>query len=142
MPATNSADDPIVSEKGVTERLNSKTDDHAWKMAPLTDEIHDAHDLHDAIEKKTDFAHDIDHVAQLGLGNSDELQKKIVRALDTWMLPQLWILYLFNYLNRTNVAQARLNTFDEDLGLQDGDYQVCSRKTFASWTWVVGLTMH
>lgn len=33
---------------------------------------------------------------------------------------------MLNYLNRTNIAQARLNTFDEDLNLKDGDYQVCS----------------
>jgi hypothetical protein len=67
---------------------------------------------------------DINRVAELNMPDAEALQKLIVRRLDTWMLPQLWILYMLNYLNRTNIAQARLNTFDQDLGLVDGDYQV------------------
>lgn len=77
------------------------------------------------VQEKTEVCADINHVAQLGIDNTKELEKKIVRKLDIWMLPQLWILYMFNYLNRTNIAQARLNTFNEDLNLKDGDYQVC-----------------
>jgi hypothetical protein len=76
------------------------------------------------VQDKTEVCGDINNVAALGLANTAELEKRIVRKLDTWMLPQLWILYMFNYLNRTNIAQARLNTFDQDLNLKDGDYQV------------------
>lgn len=66
---------------------------------------------------------DINHVARLGMENTSELEKRIVRKLDIWMLPQLWILYMFNYLNRNNIAQARLSSLNEDLNLKDGDYQ-------------------
>jgi hypothetical protein len=79
-----------------------------------------------------DFCADINNVAALGFDNVAELEKKIIRRLDMFMMPQLWILYMFNYLNRTNIAQARLNTFDEDLNLQDGDYQVRRAKGVAS----------
>lgn len=115
-----SPNNPIkdVKKKGVAEELGDAiTNNMSEKAAPFTDAIHD--------EKETEFAADINHVVQLGFNNAAELEKKVVRALDTWMLPQLWILYMFNYLNRTNVAQARLNTFDEDLNLGEGDYQVC-----------------
>ena len=61
-------------------------------------------DVHD--EKRTEFATDINHVAQLGLMNTAELEKKVVRRLDMWMLPQLWILYMFNYLNRYDPKDA------------------------------------
>jgi hypothetical protein len=74
-------------------------------------------------QAKTDVCSDINHVARLGMDNTKELEKRIVRKLDLWMLPQLWILYMFNYLNRNNIAQARLNSLDEDLNLKDGDYQ-------------------
>jgi hypothetical protein len=74
--------------------------------------------------KKIEVCADINHLNDLNLDNIDELNRQVTRKLDTWMLPQVWILYLFNYLNRTNIAQARLNTFDEDLNLKDGDYQV------------------
>lgn len=75
------------------------------------------------VQEKTDASHGMSHVDALGLENREALEKKIVRRLDMTMLPQLWVLYMFNYLNRVNIAQARLNTFDEDLGLKDGDYQ-------------------
>lgn len=80
------------------------------------------------LQEKTDGRINLNHVEALGLSNQEALQKKIVRRLDMTLLPQLWILYMFNYLNRVNIAQARLNTFDEDLGLQDGDYQVRCRE--------------
>lgn len=80
--------------------------------------------LNTAAQEKVDIPLDLDHVAQLGLSNAAELEKKVKRRLDMTLMPQLWVLYMFNYLNRVNIAQARLNTFDDDLGLQDGDYQV------------------
>lgn len=117
MPSNNAADDAVVNEKGTVEHMDVKPDDETSRTAPIA-EVHD--------EKFTGFATDINHVAQLGLENTALLEKKVVRALDTWMMPQLWILYMFNYLNRTNIAQARLNTFDQDLNLGEGDYQVRS----------------
>lgn len=115
MPDTNAAKDPVVNERGAIEHTDTKTDNDMPKFAPSVD-VHD--------EKQTEFATDLNHVAQLGLANAAELEKKVVRALDTWMMPQLWILYMFNYLNRTNIAQARLNSFNQDLNLGEGDYQV------------------
>lgn len=117
MANTNSIGDAAVSERAAIHYSDTQKDNDMQKSIPSTD-VQD--------EKETEFATDINHVAQLGLANTAELEKKVVRALDTWMLPQMWILYMFNYLNRTNIAQARLNTFDQDLGLTDGDYQVCS----------------
>lgn len=32
------------------------------------------------------------------------LEKKLVRKLDMTLLPVVWILYLFNYLDRNNIA--------------------------------------
>lgn len=43
-------------------------------------------------------------IAALGIPDWEAKQKKIVRTLDMTLLPQLWILYMFNYLNRTNIA--------------------------------------
>ncbi|KAK0384640.1 hypothetical protein NLU13_8726 [Sarocladium strictum] len=98
---------------------------HEMRVANVTAPEHDASftDAKLTMGKTLEVCADINHMAELNIENADELQKQIVRKLDTWMLPQLWILYMFNYLNRTNIAQARLNTFDKDLGLVDGDYQ-------------------
>ena len=117
MSNLNNTNDVVSSEKGGVDYLDTKQADDRPESVPVTD-VHD--------EKRTEFASDINHVAQLGFANTTELEKKVVRRLDTWMLPQLWILYMFNYLNRTNIAQARLNTFNKDLNLGEGDYQVCA----------------
>ncbi|RDW68872.1 uncharacterized protein DSM5745_08632 [Aspergillus mulundensis] len=49
-------------------------------------------------------------------------EKRIVRKLDMTLVPMIFILYLFNYLDRNNIAQAKLDTFMEDLGLGGSDY--------------------
>ncbi|EJT71142.1 hypothetical protein GGTG_10402 [Gaeumannomyces tritici R3-111a-1] len=61
-------------------------------------------------------------IADLNLPDWQETERKLVRVLDWTLLPTVWILYLNNYLDRTNIAQARLNTFDEDLNLGGDDY--------------------
>ncbi|TDZ25642.1 High-affinity nicotinic acid transporter [Colletotrichum orbiculare MAFF 240422] len=45
------------------------------------------------------------------------LERKLVRKLDMTLLPVVWTLYMFNYLDRNNLAQAKLNRFEKDLGL-------------------------
>ncbi|KAL3449209.1 major facilitator superfamily domain-containing protein [Aspergillus insuetus] len=40
------------------------------------------------------------------------------------LLPVVWVLYMFNYLDRNNIAQARLNNFERDLGLEGTDFNV------------------
>ncbi|KAF7555169.1 hypothetical protein G7Z17_g2339 [Cylindrodendrum hubeiense] len=51
-------------------------------------------------------------------------EKSLVRKLDCTLLPMVWVLYLFNYLDRNNIAQARLSTFEEDLGLVGSQFNV------------------
>jgi len=94
MADTNAANDAVGNEKGGIERLDSRNDNDLPKTAPSVD-VHD--------DKRAEFATDINHVAQLGFHNAAELEKKVVRALDCWMMPQLWILYMFNYLNRYQI---------------------------------------
>lgn len=52
-------------------------------------------------EKEVQRAHSIE---ALGIPDWQAKEKRIVRTLDMTLLPQLWILYMFNYLNRTNIA--------------------------------------
>ena len=47
-----------------------------------------------------------DIVDQLGIPNWRELEKKIVRRLDLTILPTLWVLYVFNYLDRASLGQV------------------------------------
>uniref|UniRef100_A0A8H7NP80 Major facilitator superfamily (MFS) profile domain-containing protein n=1 Tax=Bionectria ochroleuca TaxID=29856 RepID=A0A8H7NP80_BIOOC len=62
-------------------------------------------------------------------------EKRIVRKLDTTLLPIVWVLYMFNYLDRNNIAhvsqsihipylQARLDKLEEDTGLVGNEFNV------------------
>lgn len=51
-------------------------------------------------------------------------EKRLVRKLDLTLVPMLWVLYLFNYLDRNNIAQARLNTFEKDPGLKGNQFNI------------------
>jgi hypothetical protein len=44
----------------------------------------------------------------------------------TWSAkPILWLMYLFNYLDRNAIVNARLNGLEEQLGLVGTQYNTC-----------------
>ncbi|KAH6686644.1 major facilitator superfamily domain-containing protein [Plectosphaerella plurivora] len=51
-------------------------------------------------------------------------ERRVVRKLDMTLLPTVWVLYMFNYLDRNNIAQARLDDFEGDLGLVGNQFNV------------------
>ncbi|KAH7313929.1 major facilitator superfamily transporter [Stachybotrys elegans] len=61
-------------------------------------------------------------IEALGIENWQELEKKLVKRLDMTLMPMLWVLYLFNYLDRASISQARLSSFEADLGLTDTQF--------------------
>lgn len=63
-----------------------------------------------------------EQIEALGIADWRMLEKKIVRRLDITLMPCLWVLYLFNYLDRAAIAQARISTLDSDLGLQGDQF--------------------
>lgn len=67
------------------------------------------------IKHKPEFIKDVEELAL----DEDRRrrEKRLVRKLDMTLLPMVWVLYMFNYLDRNNIAQARLNNFDKDLKL-------------------------
>lgn len=74
----------------------------------FADEKADAADMLDHVPtNQTDIAKEHnqqDPIASLGISDWEMKERKVVRTLDMTLLPQLWILYMFNYLNRTNIA--------------------------------------
>ena len=70
------------------------------------------------------YYRDFSPIAELNLADWKATEKSLVRRLDLTLLPTLWILYLNNYLDRTNIAQARLNGMDRDINLTGDDYNL------------------
>ena len=56
---------------------------------------------------------------------TDPAEIKLVRKLDMWIMPTLWVMYWLNYLDRNAIALARLNDLEEDLNLSSTQYQTC-----------------
>lgn len=61
----------------------------------------------------------------------EKLKKKVTRIADIRLLPCLVILYILNYLDRNNIASARLGGLEEDLNLKGNEYQTCVSILFA-----------
>lgn len=55
-----------------------------------------------------------------------EAEKKLVRKIDLFLLPCLWIMYVMNYIDRTNIGNAKIAGMDKALALDD------SRKSLAA----------
>lgn len=74
------------------------------------------------IAESDDGYHNFQPIADLQLEDWRKTEKKIVRVLDFTLLPTLWITYLNNYLDRTNISQAMTAGLDEDLNLGEDDF--------------------
>ncbi|KAF2018238.1 MFS general substrate transporter [Aaosphaeria arxii CBS 175.79] len=51
-------------------------------------------------------------------------ERSLRRKLDLTLMPMVWVLYLFNYLDRNNIAQAKLDSFERDLGLKGNEFNI------------------
>lgn len=52
-----------------------------------------------------------------------EVENKLRRKIDTRILPLIVIIYLFNYLDRNSITQARLYGLQKDTGVKGAEYQ-------------------
>ncbi|TVY71267.1 MFS transporter prlL [Lachnellula suecica] len=51
-----------------------------------------------------------------------EAEKKLVRKIDLYIMPMLWIMYIMNYVDRTNIGNAKVAGMDVDLDLDSNRY--------------------
>jgi hypothetical protein len=77
----------------------------------------------------------IDHIAgqmptcleNLSSEEREQMEKKLVRKIDTRLLIMMVVMYILNYLDRNNIASAKLAGLEEDLDLKGEQYQVWSQ---------------
>lgn len=56
-----------------------------------------------------------------------QLEKKLVRKVDIRLLIMIVVMYILNYLDRNNIAAAKLAGLETDLNLKGDQYQVDTR---------------
>ncbi|KAF1985931.1 phthalate transporter [Aulographum hederae CBS 113979] len=72
-------------------------------------------------DKLSDYDRELQQALRDYVPDSDE-EKKLVRKIDLFLMPMLWIMYILNYVDRTNIGNAKIAGMDRDLGLDDGEY--------------------
>ncbi|KAE8148869.1 MFS general substrate transporter [Aspergillus avenaceus] len=70
-----------------------------------------------------------------GLSEDDTrvFEKRLVRKIDLHLISSLFLLFIFNILDRSNIANARLGGLQEDLGLSDTQYQTAVAIMFVGY---------
>ncbi|BCS20356.1 uncharacterized protein APUU_20788A [Aspergillus puulaauensis] len=51
-------------------------------------------------------------------------EKKLVRKIDLYLLPCIWIMYLLSYMDRTNVGNAKVAGMEQELELDSNRYSI------------------
>ena len=64
----------------------------------------------------------------------DQFTKKVLRKVDARLLPLLIVMYLLNFLDRSNLAQARLGGLEKDLGMVGSDFNLATSILFVVCT--------
>lgn len=102
-------------------------------MKPPSSDIAKDSDSHiENLEKAIELQpHQIDYSGAHAKTNPAEI--RLVRKLDLIILPTLWIMYWFNYLDRNAITVARLDGIEDELGLSSIQYQTCVSILFVGW---------
>ncbi|KAJ5632693.1 hypothetical protein N7490_009032 [Penicillium lividum] len=61
------------------------------------------------------------------------LERVLIRRIDLHILPFVVLLYLFSFLDRVNIGNARLYGLEEDLGLVGDQYQIAVSILFVTY---------
>lgn len=59
--------------------------------------------------------------------------KKLLRKVDVHLLPFLIVMYLLNFLDRSNLSQARQGTLEKDLGMVGTDFNLATSIFFVGY---------
>ncbi|KAL3486804.1 major facilitator superfamily domain-containing protein [Aspergillus germanicus] len=73
------------------------------------------------------------YVAGLTPEEREQAERALVRKIDIRLLPMTIIMYILNYLDRNNIAAARLAGLEKDLGLVGVQYQTCVSILFVGY---------
>lgn len=69
----------------------------------------------------------------LDIGVREQMSKKLLFKIDTHLLPFLILMYLLNYLDRSNLAQARQGSLLKDLNMKGDDYNLAVSILFVGY---------
>lgn len=87
---------------------------------------------HGSVREKTSRAPEL--VRAMTLEHRQKLETSLRRKIDFRLMPMIVIMYIMNYLDRNNIAAARLAGLEKDLKLHGNQFQVSRSGTEAERT--------
>lgn len=75
----------------------------------------------------------IEHFASEDAAHHTLRTKKLLLKVDAHLLPFLIIMYLLNFLDRSNLSQARQGTLEKDLGMAGTDFNLATSIFFVGY---------
>ncbi|KAM0538222.1 hypothetical protein ACHAO7_012257, partial [Fusarium culmorum] len=83
------------------------------------------------------------HVGQVS-ETSNDAERKVLSKFDMFVMPQMSLLVLFAYLDRTNIGNARVFGFEEDTGMHGTQFNDVSMYFYISYVifetpWVLAV---
>ncbi|KAK7206464.1 MFS transporter [Myxozyma melibiosi] len=90
---------------------------------------------YDPIQLLGDLSGEFDGVTvpAKGTPEREEMEKKLKFKIDMTIMPVVIAMYILNYLDRNNIAAAKLGTLREDLNLTDTNYSTCVSILFVGY---------
>ncbi|KAJ7578186.1 major facilitator superfamily domain-containing protein [Mycena floridula] len=76
---------------------------------------------------------DAEYLPEQGTEERRLAERKLVRKLDTRLLPTIILIFLLNYIDRNGITTARLKGLEQDLGLTDLQYSVVLSILFVTY---------
>lgn len=80
---------------------------------------------------KTNSTGSTAHIENYGLLQARE--KALVRKIDLFLLPAIFLMYLLSYIDRTNIGNAKIAGLQDDLHLSSGQYSMSLIVFFISY---------
>ncbi|KAK4122480.1 MFS general substrate transporter [Parathielavia appendiculata] len=72
-------------------------------------------------------------IRNLTPGERQQLEKRLKRKIDARLLPAIIIMYIMNYIDRNNIAAARLAGLERDLNLTSTEFQTAVSILFVGY---------
>ncbi|KAF9770567.1 hypothetical protein IL306_011875 [Fusarium sp. DS 682] len=101
----------------------------------------------EASEKQSELKTPLDHELDQNSGEMNDITKverKVLSKFDKFVMPQMALLVLFAYLDRTNIGNARVFGFEEDTGMHGTQFNDVSMYFYISYVvfetpWVLAV---
>ncbi|KUI72088.1 hypothetical protein VM1G_07538 [Cytospora mali] len=75
----------------------------------------------------------VEHFESEDVPQHQERTSKLLRKIDLHLLPFLILMYLLNFLDRSNLTQARQGTLEKDLGMKGTDFNLATSIFFVGY---------